>query len=171
MSAEHKNLSDYHSDIIHNVSGFRFGIVVSDYNSAITYALRDACRDTLLKHGAHANDIIVWHVSGAFELPLAAQLLYEKAKPDALICLGCVVKGETRHDEYINQAVANALMKLGLKYSCPFVFGVLTTNTMQQAEDRAGGKHGNKGIEAAIAAIRMAVLGTYAFSLGKKNLK
>jgi 6,7-dimethyl-8-ribityllumazine synthase len=117
-----------------------------------------ACVTTLQKHGAMTEAIAIWHVPGVFELPLAAQTICDAENPDAVICLGCVITGETKHDEYINKSVAQALMQLGLSYATPIIFGVLTPQNIEQAQDRAGGKHGNKGVEAAIAAIRMADL-------------
>lgn len=158
MSTSLHNMSNYNPDIVPNANSLCFGIVVSDYNPDITYSLLDGCYETLVQHGALSQNIFVWHVPGAYELPLGAKLLYQTVHPDALICLGCVITGETKHDEYINRAVSDALMRLGLKYNTPFVFGVLTPQNISQAQDRAGGKHGNKGVEAAIAAIRMAAL-------------
>ena len=146
------------SSEIPNARHFKFGIVVSDYNSEITYSLLEGCVTTLQKHGALAEAIAIWHVPGTFELPLAAQTMCDAENPDAVICLGCVITGETKHDEYINKSVAQALMQLGLSYATPIIFGVLTPLTLEQAQDRAGGKHGNKGVESAIAAIRMADL-------------
>ena len=98
------------------------------------------------------------HVPGAFELPMGARLLATSGKYDAIICLGCVIKGETKHDEYINNAVAHGIALLSLLLAKPIIYGVLTTNTLKQAQDRAGGKHGNKGVEAAEAAIQMATM-------------
>ena len=146
------------SSEIPNARHFKFGIVVSDYNSEITYSLLEGCVTTLQKHGALAEAIAIWHVPGTFELPLAAQTMCDAENPDAVFCLGCVITGETKHDEYINKSVAQALMQLGLSYATPIIFGVLTPLTLEQAQDRAGGKHGNKGVESAIAAIRMADL-------------
>lgn len=140
-----------------------FGIVVSDYNEQITHALLEGCVRTLLKAGAKEKDILVLHVPGAFELTSGAQFLAIAQKPDALICLGCVIKGETKHDEYINHAVANGVTQLALSLEKPVIFGLLTPNNLQQAKARAGGKHGNKGIEAAVTAIRMVTI--------KKKLK
>ncbi|MBK9462914.1 MAG: 6,7-dimethyl-8-ribityllumazine synthase [Chitinophagales bacterium] len=158
MSSTHKNLSAYMVSEVPDARLFKFGIVVSDYNSEITYALLEACVTTLQKHGAMTEAIAIWHVPGVFELPLAAQTICDAENPDAVICLGCVITGETKHDEYINKSVAQALMQLGLSYATPIIFGVLTPQNIEQAQDRAGGKHGNKGVEAAIAAIRMADL-------------
>ncbi len=109
------------------------------------------------------KDIKVLYVPGAFELTTGAQMLSSVPKFEAIICLGCVIKGETKHDEYINHAVANGLTQLSLRIKKPVIFGLLTTNNLKQAKDRAGGKHGNKGIEAALTAVRMLAL--------KKKLK
>lgn len=158
MSALLKNLSEYNVSEIPDASEFSFAIVVADYNSDITYPMLRGCIETLLAHGADEQFILVQHVPGAFELPIAAQVLIENNELNAVICLGCVITGETKHDEYISNAVANGLMKLGLDFSIPVIFGVLTPQTQEQAQARAGGKHGNKGVEAAISAIKMAQL-------------
>ncbi len=158
MATALKNLSDYNSNEVPDASKMTFGIVTAEWNDNVTFALRDGCINTLLQHGAKEENISLTMVPGAYELPLGAQILYEQKKPDAIICIGCVIQGETKHNDYINTAVANGLMDLNLKYNMPFVFGVLTPNTLEQALDRAGGKHGNKGVEAAITAIKMANL-------------
>ena len=112
----------------------------------------------MIKHGAQNENIHTLQVPGSFELPVAAKLLAASRKLDAIICLGAVIKGETQHDEYINHAVATGLTALSVTSGIPCIFGVLTPNTQEQAVDRAGGKHGNKGVEAAVTAIRMAAL-------------
>ena len=133
----------------------RFGIVVSAWNSEVTESLFKAAQETLINAGAFSKDIIRKNVPGSFELPLGAKFLLDSIKPDAVICLGCVIQGETRHFEFICQAVSKGIMDLGLQYSKPVIFGVLTTDTLQQALDRSGGKYGNKGVEAALTAIQM----------------
>jgi 6,7-dimethyl-8-ribityllumazine synthase len=158
MSTNQKNLSSYNALSIPSALDFNFAIVVSDYNQEITGALYDGAINTLIKHGAIPDNIIVKHVPGTFELPLAGQWMAEYFDVDAVICIGCVIKGDTDHDQYINQAVSQSLAQLSIEYSIPFVFGILTTNNLEQAQDRAGGKLGNKGIEAAVTAIRMASL-------------
>ena len=158
MASALKNLSAYNPDNIPDASDMHFGIVVAEWNAEITHALYEGCYDTLLKHGAKADHIQSMQVPGAFELPAGARILSGKHKLDAVICLGCVIKGETNHNEYINNAVANGLMNLSISTGRPFIFGVLTPNDQQQALDRAGGVHGNKGVEAAVTAIRMAAL-------------
>jgi len=136
----------------------RFGIVVSDWNSEITGALLDGAVRTLKKHGTLSKNIVIKHVPGTFELTLGGQFLAEYDDLDGVICLGCVIRGETPHFDYICQGVTQGITRLNLEYNIPFIFGVLTTNDQQQAADRAGGKHGNKGDEAAITAIKMAAL-------------
>lgn len=150
-----KNLSKYSKQAIPSVEDYHFAVIVSDWNDDITYALRDACVETLKQHGAKEENIHIAHVPGAYELPMGARLVMSKQKVDAAICLGCVIKGETQHDEYINNAVASGIMTLSLASTKPVIFGVLTPNTHEQAADRAGGKYGNKGVEAAVTAMKM----------------
>ncbi|MBA4321329.1 MAG: 6,7-dimethyl-8-ribityllumazine synthase [Odoribacter sp.] len=152
------NLSDYDSGRVPSASEMRFGIVVSDWNSEITMAMLESVINTLKTHGASDNNILVKHVPGTFELTLGAQFIAEYDDVDAVICLGCVIQGETPHFTYICQGVTQGITLLNLEYNIPFIFGVLTTDNRQQAIDRAGGKHGNKGKEAAITAIKMAAL-------------
>ncbi len=158
MASSLKNLSEYSEETMPSAEKMTFGIVVSDWNTKITHALYKACYDTLIKHGAKEENILTEQVPGTFELPIGAKILASGEKIDAVICLGCVIKGETSHNEYINQAVATGLVQLGVLHNKPFIFGVLTPNDEQQAKDRAGGKYGNKGVEAATTAIRMAEL-------------
>jgi 6,7-dimethyl-8-ribityllumazine synthase len=136
----------------------KFGIVVAEWNSEITDALCEGAQKTLQNYGAKEENILIKRVPGSIELTLGAQLLAESFDLDAIICLGCVIQGETRHFDYVCDSVTYGITELNLKYNKPFVFGVLTTDNQQQAKDRAGGKHGNKGDEAAAAAIRMAYL-------------
>lgn len=158
MASALKNLSEYDESTIPSAEEMTFGVVVAEWNTAITHALYEGCIDTLLKHGAKEENIHTAQVPGSFELPSGASILAGQHKLDAVICLGCVIKGETNHDDYINQAVASGLVALSLASNKPHIFGLLTVLNEQQAHDRAGGKHGNKGVEAAIAAIRMAAL-------------
>ena len=151
-----KNLSDK-SAPLGDFSHAKIAVVVSEYHHDITFALRDACITTLIENGVPQENIKLVMAPGAYEMPIAA-LLADADHRDAVICLGCVIKGDTDHDVYINQAVANGLMKLSLERAKPFVFGLLTTNNHQQALDRAGGKHGNKGTECAIAALKILAL-------------
>ncbi len=158
MASALKNLSNYDENSIPVAENMSFGIVVSEWNAHITHALYDGCVATLLKHGAKEENIHTIQVPGSFELPTGARLMAAKHKVDAVICLGCVIKGETKHDEYICNAVATGLMNLSIASGQPFIFGVLTPNNEEQALERAGGKHGNKGVEAAVSAIHMAAL-------------
>jgi 6,7-dimethyl-8-ribityllumazine synthase len=152
------NLSDYMPEKVPDAGEMRFGIVVSDWNRDITRALLDGSVNTLKKHGARQENIVIKNVPGAFELTLGAQFLAEYDDLDAVICLGCVIQGETPHFTYICQSVTYGITQLNLDYNIPFIFSVLTTENYQQAEDRAGGKLGNKGDEAAVTAIKMAAL-------------
>lgn len=155
MATKEKGLSSYTNKNIKSLPQAKIAIVVSEWNDEITGALFSGAYDTLLKHGVERANIIKKDVPGSFELTLAAQWLAADENIDAVICLGCIIKGETKHDEYIAHAVAQGLTNVALKYNKPVIFGVLTPNTKQQALDRAGGKHGNKGDEAAITAIKM----------------
>ena len=158
MATSLKNLSDFSNTEIPFAAPFRFGIVVAEWNLEITSALLNGAVSTLLKYGVKEENIITHPVPGSFELTSGADLLLKYGNPDAVICLGCVIQGETRHFDFICNAVANGISNVSLKYSKPVIFGVLTTNDQQQALDRAGGRHGNKGDEAAITAIKMAHL-------------
>ena len=152
------NFSSYNPDDVPDASDMCFGIVVSDWNREVTWALLDGAVNTLKKHGAKEKNISVKHVPGSFELTLGAQFLAEYSDLDAIICLGCVIQGETPHFTYICQGVTYGITQLNMEYNIPFIFGVLTTDSQEQAADRAGGKHGNKGDEAAVTAIKMAAL-------------
>lgn len=158
MSSADKNLSSYDESTLPSAEKLKFGIVVADWNKEITHALYEGCYDTLIKHGAKAENIHSLQVPGTFELPQGARILNKNRNVDATICIGCVIKGETSHNEYINMSVAQGLQNMAIATSKPFVFGVLTPNSMEQAIDRAGGKYGNKGVEAAVTALRMAGL-------------
>lgn len=158
MSSADKNLSSYDESALPSAGKLKFGIVVADWNEKITHALYEGCYDTLIKHGAKAENIHTIQVPGTFELPQGARILNKNRNVDATICIGCVIKGETSHNEYINMSVAQGLQNMAIATSKPFVFGVLTPNSMEQALDRAGGKYGNKGVEAAVTALRMAGL-------------
>lgn len=158
MATQLKNLSDFSETAIPSAAPFRFGIVVAEWNAAITNALYQGAYESLIAHGALAENIVSYQVPGSFELTSGADLLLKNGKLDAIICLGCVIQGETRHFDFICNAVANGLTNVAVKYSKPVIFGVLTTDTQQQAVDRAGGKHGNKGVEGAVTAIKMAYL-------------
>ncbi len=163
MASNLKNLSDFSHTETPSGKGLKIGIVVADFNNQITDALSEGAYNTLKKHEVNEEDIIIKRVPGSIELTLGAQLLQEHLELDAIICLGCVIQGETKHFDYVCDSVTQGITNLNIRYQKPFIFGVLTTDNLQQALDRAGGKHGNKGDEAAVAAIRMASL--------KKELK
>ena len=157
MATSNKNLSSYSPVNLKNISSKRFGIVVSEWNNSVTDSLLDGALKTLLSQGVQKDSIEIARVPGSFELTLGAQRMAVNEDLDAVICLGCVIQGETPHFEFICYAVANGLTEVSLKFHKPVIFGVLTTNTYQQALDRAGGKHGNKGDEAAITAVKMLI--------------
>lgn len=158
MASNLKNLSAYDKQGVPSAAGMRIGIAISEWNEEITQVLLKGAYSTLLKHGADEEDIYLDYVPGSFELPLGAQSLLNTEELDAVICLGCVIQGEICHFDFICNAVSTGIMKVSLDSGVPVIFGVLTTNTLQQAKDRSGGKHGNKGDEAAISAIKMVAL-------------
>ena len=160
MASELKNLSSFEGSDVPNAADMKFGIVWAEWNHGITSALMQGAYDTLIKHGAKPENINTKTVPGAFELTLGAQYMAELGQVDAIICIGCVIQGDTKHFDFICDAVAKGITNLNMRYNKPFIFGVLTVNTQEQAEDRTGGKHGNKGDEAAVTAIKM---------LGMKN--
>lgn len=150
-----KDLSAYDIHSVPSAKNNRFGVVVAEWNYEITSALADGAISTLKKHGVTDENILLKYVPGTFELPLGGQYFAELENVDAVILLGCVIQGETRHFDFICDGVTKGTVDLNLKYNKPFIFGVLTTENDQQAKDRAGGKHGNKGDEAAVTAIKM----------------
>ena len=159
MATARKNLSEFNPKQLSLSKSVKIGIVVSEWNHDITDLLYEGCIRTLEQFRLSKNNIVIIKVPGSFELTAGANMLINKYKKlNAIICLGCIIKGETKHDEYIASAIANGLTALNLKFNVPFVFGVLTTNNLQQAKDRAGGKHGNKGVEAAVTAVKMITL-------------
>lgn len=169
MSSAHQNLSETAKTTNISASGMNIGIVVADWNKHITHTLLEGAKSTILEKGGSENEITVLHVPGTFELPFGAKQLLQSGKCDGVICLGCVIKGETKHDEYINMSVANGIQQLSLISNRPVIFGVLTPNTEEQAIDRAGGKHGNKGVEAADTVITMIELQKQ-FKISKKGI-
>jgi len=157
MASALKGLSNYDFKSVPSGENLEVAIVVADWNSEITFELLRGCVETLEKHGVASNDIRIEHVPGSFELPFIAKALLECSEMyDVIIVIGAIITGETRHDEYISHAVTKGIMELNLRSAIPIVFGVLTPNNMEQALDRAGGKHGNKGVEAAVTALKMA---------------
>lgn len=163
MATEGRNLSDYDKNIIPNGADFKIGIVVSEWNDSITNNLLKGAIDALTDNGVKESNIIVKYVPGAFELPLGAQWLAQDDTIDGLVAIGVVIQGETRHFDFVCQGATDGIMEVNLKYDKPVAFCVLTDNTLQQSIDRSGGKHGNKGIECAIACMKMIAL--------KKELK
>ncbi len=158
MSSSNKNLSSFEGTEVPSAAKYKFGIVWSEWNHTITNELKDGALDLLRKKDAKERNITIRTVPGAFELTLGAQYLLERQRVDAVIVLGCVIQGETKHFDFICDSVANGITHLNIKFGKPVIFGVLTTDTMEQAIDRAGGKHGNKGEEAAATAIKMLAL-------------
>jgi|SRR5512138_2851777 6,7-dimethyl-8-ribityllumazine synthase len=158
MATAQKNLSSYNPGNVPHARNMKFGIIVAEWNDEITFSMRDAAVNTLIKHGASEENIVVKHVPGSFEVTLGAQWLADTEEFDAIICIGCVIQGETRHFDYICQSVTQGITNLNMAYNIPFIFSILTTNNIEQARDRSGGKHGNKGDEAAVTAIKMVAL-------------
>jgi len=154
MSTLNKNLSEFNTTIPKGGS-YKIAIVRSEWNEKVTSALLEGAMKLLNEAGVKKENIHIKHVPGTFELPLAAQWYAKKSEIDGVICLGCVIQGETKHFDFICHAAANGIMEVGLKFNKPVIFGVLTTNNQEQAEERAGGKHGNKGEEAAYTLLRM----------------
>lgn len=157
MATVNKNLSDYNKNTIPSAESFRFGIVVSQWNDTITKGLYKGAYNTLIENGVLPTNIIHWDVPGSFELIYGAKKMQQQ-NVDAVITIGCVIQGETKHFDFVCQGVAQGVKDLNIIHDTPVIFCVLTDNTMQQSIDRSGGKHGNKGTEAAIAAIKMAEL-------------
>ena len=155
MATANKNLSAYSEEGIGDISEKSFALVVSEWNTEVTEALYSGAYQTLIKEGASKELIERIDVPGSYELSLAAQWMAARENVDAVICLGCVIQGETRHFDFICESIAQGLKDVALKFDKPVIFGVLTPDNHQQALDRAGGKHGNKGDEAAITAIKM----------------
>ena len=155
MAEKKKNLDSYIPFQLPSAEKYRIGIVVSEWNEHITDSLLKGARETLLQQGIKEENIVVKHVPGSFELPTGAAHLIRQTPIDGVICIGCIIQGETRHFEFIAQATADGIMRLNLQQPVPVIFSVLTCDTMQQAEDRAGGKMGNKGVEGAISCLKM----------------
>ena len=150
------NLSDYDPSQVPSGKDYRIAVVAAEWNPQITGPMLQGAVDTLREHGVKEENIIVKHVPGTFELTTAADLLIQYDRHiDAVICIGCVIQGETRHFEFICQAVSQGITNVALKRERPVIFSVLTCDTMQQALDRAGGRHGNKGVEGAVTALKM----------------
>lgn len=159
MATANKNLSVYDKTALPSAQNLRIGIVVSEWNNNITEPLFQGAWDALLDCGAQAANILRWNVPGSYELVFGCKKMITTQKVDAVIAIGSVIRGETSHFEYVCSATAQGIKDLNVQFNVPVVFCVLTDDNLQQAMDRSGGKHGNKGTEAAIAAIKMAVLG------------
>ncbi len=159
MATANKNLSAYNKITIPSAKKFRFGIVVSEWNHEITEGLYTGAVKALLDCDAHDSNIVRWNVPGSFELTYGCKKMIQQGDFDAIIAIGSVIQGETKHFDFVCSATSQGIMDLNVQTDVPIIFCVLTDNTLQQAIDRSGGKHGNKGAEAAIAAIKMAALG------------
>lgn len=159
MATANKNLSAYDKESVPDAKNLRIGIVVSEWNAEITEGLYSGARDALLDCGALEKNIIRWNVPGSFELTFGCKKIIASEKVDAVIAIGSVIQGETKHFDFVCSATAQGIMELNVQGAIPVIFCVLTDDTLQQAQERSGGKHGNKGTEAAIAAIKMSVLG------------
>ncbi len=155
MATAYHNLSEYDSASVPNAGQMKFGIVVSEWNDRITGALLRGAVDTLLRHGAREENIQVCHVPGSFELVYASERFVHHSDVDAVIAIGCVVRGDTPHFDYVCMGATQGIAHLNATGGKPVIYGLITTNTMEQAEERAGGRLGNKGDECAITAIKM----------------
>jgi 6,7-dimethyl-8-ribityllumazine synthase len=158
MATVNKNLSHYDKNTVPNAKDFRFGIVVSEWNENITSGLYKGAIEALTENGVDSNNIITWNMPGSFELIYGCKRMIETQEVDAVIAIGSVIQGETKHFDFVCEGVAQGIKDLNVLTDIPVIFCVLTDNNMQQAIDRSGGVHGNKGTEAAIVAIRMAHL-------------
>ena len=153
------NLSEHNATEVPSGEEYRVGVVVAEWNSEITDALATGAIETLRQYGVSDNNIVVEHVPGSFELTTGADLMLRGDNSlDAVICIGCVIQGETRHFDFICEAVSQGITNVALKHERPVIFSLLTTNDMQQAKERAGGRHGNKGVEGAVTALKMIAL-------------
>jgi len=155
MATAGNNLSEYDPNFVPNAANMRIGIVIAEWNEEITSGLLSGAKETLLKHHLKETNLHIKWVPGSFELPLAAQFMLEHGKFDGVICIGSVIRGETAHFDFVCQACSQGVKDVGLKYNKPVIFCVLTDDNKQQSIDRSGGKHGNKGTEAAVAALKM----------------
>ena len=155
MATAYHNLSDYDFNSVPSAENMKFGIVVSEWNSQITGALLNGAVSTLKKHGVKEDNILVKTVPGSFELTFGANQMIESTEVDAVIAIGCVIKGDTPHFDYVCMGVTQGITHLNVTGDIPVIYGLITTNTLEQAEDRSGGKLGNKGDECAITAIKM----------------
>ncbi len=155
MATANRNLSEYNKDLIPNGADFKIGIVVSEWNDKITMNLLAGAKQALIENGVKEYNINVRFVPGTFELPLGCQLMCERTDVDGIVAIGVVIQGETRHFDFVCEGATLGIKDVTLKYSTPISYCVLTDNNEQQSIDRSGGKHGNKGIECAIACLKM----------------
>jgi len=158
MATEGRNLSEYNKEVIPSGADFKIGIVVSEWNDSITLNLLEGAKNALLENGVKEQNIIVRFVPGAYELPLWSQFMCKNETIDGVIAIGAVIQGETKHFDFVCEAATLGIKDVNLKFNTPISFCLLTDNTMQQSIDRSGGKHGNKGIECAIACLKMIAL-------------
>jgi 6,7-dimethyl-8-ribityllumazine synthase len=167
MATALRNLSEYDKDFVPNGADFKVGIVVSEWNDSITLNLLKGAKEALLDNGVKEENILVRFVPGAFELPLGAQYMCEFTDVDGVVAIGVVIQGETKHFDFVCDGATQGIKDINLKYNTPVAFCLLTDNNMQQSIDRSGGKHGNKGIECAIACMKMIDLKRQFKSVGK----
>ncbi len=158
MATINKNLSVYEKSLLPNAKDFRFGVVVSEWNDNITEGLYKGAEEAFIENEVPVGNIVRWNVPGSFELIYGCKKMLQTQKVDAVIAIGCVIQGETKHFDFVCEGVTQGIKDLNVITDIPVIFCVLTDNTMQQSIDRSGGKHGNKGTEAAIAAIKMAYI-------------
>ncbi|MGI9550499.1 MAG: 6,7-dimethyl-8-ribityllumazine synthase [Aurantibacter sp.] len=159
MATANKNLSSYDKSQVPDAKQLRFGLVVAEWNEEITEGLYSGAEAALLDCGALPGNIVRWNVPGSFELTFGCKKMLKTEKVDAVIAIGSVIRGETKHFDFVCSAAAQGIKDLNVRFETPVIFCVLTDDTLQQARERSGGVHGNKGTEAAIAAIKMATLG------------
>jgi len=157
MATKNTNLSYFNKEDVPNAKGLSFGIVVSEWNANITEGLYNGAFETLIECGVKPTDISRMNVPGSYELVFGAKIA-ARQNPDAIICLGSVIQGETKHFDFVCNAVSLGIKDLNISLDIPVIFGVLTDSNMEQAKNRSGGKYGNKGVEATITAIKMAIL-------------
>lgn len=169
MASSLKNLSDYDPKKVPTAEDMTFGIVVSEWNNNVTDNLLDGAVESLIKHGAKKSNIEIYHVPGSFELVYGAKIISKSRKLDAVICLGSVIRGDTPHFDYVCSGATSGLAQLNAEGTIPFIFGLLTTDNLQQALDRCGGRLGNKGTECAITAIKMVALRREASANGENK--
>lgn len=159
MATSLKNLSEFDADKLPDATNLKIGLVVSEWNGNITENLSTGAKEALIEVGVKESNIVRWNVPGSFELPAGCRKMLTSGEFDAIVAIGSVIRGETSHFDFVCSATAQGIMELNVSQDVPIIFCVLTDDTLAQAEARSGGVHGNKGVEAAIAAIKMASLG------------